>query len=221
MRILAVVFTLFALARAGHAIAAPLTADNGDEVNDLAAYCKSLDASITCAISDGDKIADLAKPVAPYLAARIFWTGASTTAPENQCHLGIQTEHRWTIVSLGSDCWTNGRYYRRLAVTELLVRAVGRTSSGLWLRYEIESSDPDAEGTVTEEFLVMCGMAEGRPRCTAPIALGLATDGKPQWKVKATLSKLGALTLVLQKGKRTALPSETAALLGKHTLSVE
>lgn len=212
---------LLALARAGHALAAPLVADNGDDVSDLAAYCKSLDAATTCAIADGDKIADLAKPVPPYRAARIFWTGTSTTAPDNQCYLGIQTEHRWTIVSLGSDCWTNGRYHRRLAVTELLVRAVGRSSSGLWLRYEIESSDPDAEGTVTEEFLVICGIAEALPRCTAPIAIGLATDGKPQWKVKATLSKLGALTLVLQKGTRTALPTETAALLGKRTLSVE
>jgi hypothetical protein len=194
--------------------AAPLVGDNGDDVTNLAAFCKTLDEATTCAIADDDKIADLAKPVAPYLAARIFWAGDSSTIPNNRCYLGIKTTQSWTVASLDLDCWGNGKYFRRLAVKELAVRA-----SNLWLRYEIESSDPDVDGTVTEESLVICGMVEGAPRCTAPIALGVAHDGKPIWRVSATLSKAGALALALQKGKRAALPTETAALLGKPTLS--
>lgn len=201
--------------------AAPLVADNGDDVASLAAFCKSLDTATTCTVADDDKIADLAKPIAPYLAARIFWAGDSITAPENQCYVGLKTKQGWTVASLGSDCWSNGKYSRRLEVKELAVRAVGPTSSDLWLRYAIESSDPDADGTVTEEFLVICGVAEGLPRCTAPIGLGLASDGKPKWKVKPTLSKTGVLVLALEKGKRAALPAATAALLGKTTLSFE
>lgn len=203
------------------ASAAPLVADNGDDVGSLAAFCKSLDTAATCTIADDDKIADLAKPVAPYLAARIFWAGDSITAPENQCYVGLKTKQGWTVASLGSDCWSNGKYSRRLEVKELAVRAVGPASSDLWLRYQIESSDPDAEEIVIEDFLVICGMAEGLPRCTAPIELGLASDGKPKWMVKATLSKAGALILALEKGKRAALPAATAALLGKTTLSFE
>lgn len=216
LRLLALLGVLPSLASA-----APLVADNGDDVSNLTAFCKALDMATTCTVADDDKIADLAKPVAPYLAARIFWAGDSDTRPENHCYVGLETKQGWTVAPLGSDCWGNGKYYRRLVAKELAVRAVGPTSSDLWLRYEIESSDPDAEGTVTAEFLVICGMAEGLPRCTAPIELGLASDGKPIWKVKATLSKTGELVLALQKGKRAALPIKTAALLGKTTLSFQ
>jgi hypothetical protein len=197
--------------------AAPLVASNGDDVASLAAFCKTLDAATTCAIADDDKIADLAKPVAPYLAARIFWAGASVTQPNNTCYVGIQTKGSWTVASLGIDCWGNGKYFRRLVVGELAVRATGH----LWLRYTVESSDPGVDGTVTEDYLVICRMAEAQPRCTDPIALGSATDRKPTWKVNATLSKAGALVLTLAKGKRAALPAETAARLGKSTLSFE
>lgn len=200
------------------ASAAPLVADNGEDVSDLAAYCKSLDEATTCAIADDDKIADLAKPAGPYLAARAFWAGASITVPDNTCYLGIRTDRGWTVTSLHSDCWGNGKYYRRLTVTELVVHPA---SSQLWVRYAIESSERDDDASATEELLVICGMAEGRPRCTAPIALGLETNGKQRWKVKATRSKAGALTLALHKGKRADLPAETAALLGKRTLVVE
>jgi hypothetical protein len=196
------------------ASAAPLVGDNGDDVANLAAFCKTLDEATTCAIADDDKIADLAKPVAPYLAARVFWAGESATIPNNSCYVGLQTAHGWTVASLGSDCWGNGKYSRRLAVKELGMRA-----SNLWLHYEVESSDPDVDGTFTEELLVICGIAEAQPRCTAPIELGNAKNGKPIWKVKATLSKTGALVLALQKGKRAALPTRTAALLGNSTLS--
>ncbi|NVB77944.1 MAG: hypothetical protein HOV81_06070 [Kofleriaceae bacterium] len=213
IRLLVFICALPSIASAG-----PLVADSGDDVGSLAAFCKSLDTATTCAIADDDKIADLAKPAAPYLAARIFWAGDSITAPDNQCYVGLKTKQTWTVASLGSDCWSNGKYSRRLEVKELAVRPA---SSDLWLRYAIESSDPDVEGTVTEEFLVICGLAEGLPRCTAPIALGLASDGKPKWKVKATLSKAGALVLAVEKGKRAALPAETAALLGKTSLSFE
>ncbi len=203
------------------ASATPLVANTGEEVSDLAAYCKSLDEATTCAITDEEKIADLAKPAGPYLAARVFWAGASITVPDNACYLGIRTGQRWTVTSLHSDCWGNGKYYRRLAVTELVVHTVGRASPELWVRYTVESSERDDDASATEELLVICGMTDGNPRCTAPIVLGLETNGKQRWKVKATRSKAGALTLALQKGKRADLPAETAALLGKRTLVVE
>lgn len=206
----------FIMVASSIANAAPLVASNGDEVQDLAAFCKSLDTARECMIGDADKIADLAKPVAPYQAARIFWAGESITGPSNECYLGIETPHGWTVARLDSDCWANGKYYRRIDVKDFSVRG-----STLWLRYESESTDPDAPETVTGDFLVICGLSDGLPRCTAPIELGLAVDGKPMWKVKATLAKAGALVLELQKGKRAALPSETAALLGKRSLSFE
>jgi hypothetical protein len=194
--------------------APPLVADNGDDVTNLAEFCKTLDKA-TCAIADDDKIEDVAKPPSPYLAARLFWAGDSDTVPDNECYVGLQTKLGWTVTSLGSDCWGNGKYLRRLAVKEFAMR-----TSSLWLRYDVESSDPDTEGTVTEELLVICGMSEGRPRCTAPIELGLSNNGKRAWKVKATLSKARRLVLKLEKGKRSALPTATAALLGTSILSV-
>jgi len=203
---------------ASSASAAPLVADNGDDVTTLAAFCKQLDPPReTCSIADADKILDLAKPVAPYLAARLFWAGDSITTPNNDCYIGLQTKQGFTVASLGTDCWGKGKYSRRFVVRELAVRA----PTLLWLRYAIDSSDPDWSGTSTNEFLVICGMAQDRPRCTSPIELGLATDGKPIWRVKVTLTKTGSLTLALDKGKRAALPAETAALLGKTTLAFE
>lgn len=210
LRALAVSIALPSLASA-----APLVVDNGEDVANLAAFCKKPDARSICTIADDAKIADLAKPAAPYLAARLFWTGDSETTPNNDCYIGMQTKHGWSVAPIGTDCWGNGKYYRRLVVEELVVRA----GAVLWLRYAVESSDPDASETARDEFLVICGGAQ--PRCTAPIALGFANDGKWAWRVKATLAKGGALTLALAKGKRAALPRETAALLGASTLAFE
>ena len=157
------------------------------------------------------RISELAKPAAPYKAARIYWTEGSGPAG-TECHLAIETDHGWTVASLGDDCWGNGRYYRRLEVQELAVR-----SSTLWVRYQVTSSDPDEAGTEAAEFLVLCGTTAGAARCTEPIAIGFAFDGKPKWKVQPTL-EAGALALALVKGKRTALPEKTVALLGKNPL---
>lgn len=181
--------------------AAALVAGNGDDV----------DAG---PVPDADhQIATLAKPAAPYKAARIYWTGESETTPgDNDCHLAIETDHGWAVASLGSDCWGNGRYYRRLDVQELAVK-----TTTLWVRYQIASSDPDEGGTEQADYLVICGLAEGAARCTDPIQIGYAFDGKPKWKVKPAL-KTGALVLELARGKRAAVPAETAALLGKHAL---
>lgn len=181
---------------------AVLVASNGDDV-----------AAVTPPDAD-HKISELAKPAAPYLAARVYWTGESEMTPDgNECHLAIETKRGWTVASLDSDCWRNGRYSRRLEVQELAVRA-----STLWVRYQIASSDPDEAGTEQADYLVICGLADGAARCTAPIQIGYAFDGKPKWKVKPGL-KAGALVLELEKGKRAALPAETAGLLGKSALS--
>ena len=158
-------------------------------------------------------IAELATPAAPYKAARLYWTGESETAPANECHVAIQTEHGWTVAPAGTDCWGIGRYYRRIAVREFAVKA-----GLLWLRFEEESSDPDEGGTSHTDYLVICGLADGAARCTAPIETGYTFDTTPKWKVKASLVK-GALVLALQTGKRSAVPAETAALLGRSTLS--
>lgn len=183
---------------------AVIVASNGDDV-------------ATVAVPDADhKISELAKPAAPYLAARVYWTGESEMTPDgNECDLAIQTKQGWTVASLDSDCWHNGRYYRRLAVQELAVK-----SSTLWLRYQIESSDPDEGGTDQTDYLVICGLADGAPRCTAAIEIAYAFDGKPKWRVKAGL-KAGALVLELDKGKRAALPAKTVGLLGKSSLSFQ
>ena len=166
---------------------------------------------------DGDhRISELAKPAGPYKAARIYWTGESETTPGgNECHVAIETDHGWTVAPLTDDCWGNGRYYRRLSIQELAVK-----SSLLWVRYQVASSDPDEAGTEEADYLVVCGTASGTTRCTEPIAVGYAFDGKPKWKVKATLDA-GVLVLDLVKGKRAALPEKTVALLGKKTLSFE
>lgn len=176
-----------------------LDASNGEDVG-------------VAAKPDADhRISELAKPSAPYKAASIYWTEGSEPAG-SECHLAIQTDHGWTVASLGDDCWGNGRYYRRLEVQELAVK-----SSTLWVRYQVTSSDPDEAGTETAEFLVLCGTTAGAARCTEPIAIGFALDGKPKWKVQPTL-EAGALALALVKGKRTALPEKTVALLGKNAL---
>lgn len=166
-------------------------------------------------VPDGaHRIADLAKPAAPYKTARIYWTGESESTPGgNECQLAIETDHGWTVISLSSDCWDNGRYYRRLAVQELSVR-----SSSLWLRYQMTSSDPDEAGTEQAEYLVICGTANGAARCTDPIEVGYAFAGKQKWKVNARLDP-GVLALGLVQGKHAALQPETAALLGKKSLS--
>ncbi|HEY6035837.1 MAG TPA: hypothetical protein VIV58_16295 [Kofleriaceae bacterium] len=183
---------------------AVIVASNGEEVTAVTA-------------PDADhKISELAKPAAPYLAARVYWTGESEMTPDgNECHLAIETKRGWTVASLDTDCWRNGRYYRRLAVQELAVK-----SSTLWLRYQFVSSDPDEAGTEQADYLVICGLADGAPRCTAAIEIAYAFDGKPKWRVKPAL-KAGALVLSLEKGKRAALPAETAGLLGKSSLSFQ
>lgn len=184
--------------------AAVVVASNGDDVSAVTAP----DAE--------HKISELAKPAAPYLAARVYWTGESDMNPDgNECDLAIETKRGWTVASLETDCWRNGRYYRRLAVQELAVM-----SSTLWVRYQIESSDPDEAGTDQTDYLVICGLADGAARCTTPIEIGYAFDGKLKWKVKPGLNA-GALVLALDKGKRAALPAETAALLGKSPLSFQ
>lgn len=166
-------------------------------------------------VPDDRAIGKLAKPVAPYKAARVYWTGESETSPSNACHLAIQTEHGWTVAQLDLDCWGNGRYYRRLEIRELVVK-----SALLWLRYQEESSDPDEDGTEQADYVVVCGMAEGAPRCTQPIQIGFARGGQIKWKVNAAV-KADALVLDLARGKRGTLPEETAALLGKHPLSFQ
>jgi hypothetical protein len=186
----------------GLVASAVLIASNGDDV-------------ATVDVPEGHAIGKLDKPVAPYKAARIYWTGDSETTPSNECHLAIQTEHGWTVAPLDLDCWGNGRYYRRLEVRELLVK-----SSLLWLRYQASSSDPDEDGAEEADYVVMCGLADGAPRCTAPVQVSFARGGKAKWKVNAAL-KAGALVLSLAQGKRAALPEETAALLGKHAISFQ
>lgn len=180
---------------------AVLAADNGDDV----AVAPSPDAD--------HRISELAKAAAPYKAARVYWTEPSEPTPAGtECHLAIATDHGWTVALLADDCWGNGRYYRRLETKELAVKA-----SMLWVRYQVTSSDPDEGGTEATDFLVICGAAAGAMRCTEPIAVGFAFDGKQKWKVQPTLEG-GALALALAKGKRTALPEKTVALLGKNPL---
>jgi hypothetical protein len=163
---------------------------------------------------DAHPISELARPAAPYKAARIYWTGESELTPGgNDCHLAIETDHGWTVASLTDDCWGNGRYFRRLDVQELAVR-----SSMLWVRYQVASSDPDEAGTEKADYLVICGTTAGAARCTDPIEVGYALDGKPAWKVKVAF-EAGVLVLELVKGKRALVPANTAALLGKKSLS--
>ena len=96
---------------------AVIVASNGEDL-----------ATVTAPDAD-HKISELAKPAAPYLAARVYWTGEPATAEGNPCELAIETKRGWTVVSLGSDCRGNGRYYRRPEGQELVVK-----STSLWLR---------------------------------------------------------------------------------------
>ncbi|MFT3697781.1 MAG: hypothetical protein QM831_31870 [Kofleriaceae bacterium] len=189
-----------------------LAANRGDDVKSLAEYCKQISPQPSiCDVTDSAKVADLAKPAAPYLAARIFWAGDSETTPNNSCYLGIQTARGWTVAQVGTDCWGNGKYYRRPIVREMDIRG-----GKLWLHFDVESSDPDVDGPELEEYVVVCGMTDEAPRCTAPIQL---SNGK--WKVKASLDKKGQLVLTLAKGKRSAIDEQTAAVLGTNKLSFE
>ncbi len=188
----------------GSVDSAVLVAGNGDDVDAVAFP------------DDTHRISELARPAAPYKHARIYWTGESELTPGgNECHLAIETDHGWTVASLTDDCWGNGRYYRRLGIQELAVK-----SSMLWVRYQLTSSDPDEAGTEATDYLVLCGTTAGAARCTDPIAVGYAFDGKQKWKVKAAL-EAGVLALDLVKGKRAMLPAKTVALLGKNALSFE
>lgn len=173
------------------------------------------DVDVAPKIDADHEIGALAKPTAPYKAARFYWTGDSDTSPDNACHLAIQTDKGWSVADLDVNCWQNGRYYRHVDIQELVVQA-----QLLWLRYRASSSDPDEGRMDFMEYLVVCGVADGAARCTKPIQLTLEADASVKWRVKASLSK-GSLVLGLDKGKKAALPDGTKALLGKSTLRVE
>lgn len=173
------------------------------------------DVDVAPKIAVDHEIGALAKPAAPYKAARFYWTGDSDTSPDNECHLAIQTDKGWSVADLDANCWQNGRYYRHVDVQELVVQ-----SQVVWLRYRASSSDPDEGRMDFMEYLVVCGVADGTARCTKPIQLTLEADASVKWRVKASLSK-GSLVLSLARGKKAALPDGTRALLGTSTLKVE
>lgn len=202
---------------------------------DLNAYCRSLSTPPGfghCGVEEKEALAVLGRPTPPYKTARVFWTGESETVPANSCHLAVQLADGFSVFDLSSDCYGNGRYYRRLTIrTFELKDVVPGGAPELVLRYDVSASDPvdyddgtTGIGSESRSSLVVCGLAEGGAlSCVGPLetAVRYSDDqGKHnrQYTLDVTFREGGKLEGKAAPGSSGKLPPEMAATLGTHSL---